>query len=102
MTEKWILKDGVVVNTENNMTFDSFTELVIVLNGQSNDIKTLTLQEEDRKLYQRELENKIKELKSFKANVKEVLKHEYKGYENKVWGTWIKSLSLRLRVDIND
>ena len=42
------------------------------------------------------------ELKSFKDNIKEVLKHEYKGYEDKIWGTWIRSLSLRLGVDIND
>ena len=31
MTEKWIIKNGEIVDTTNNMTFDSFMEIIIVL-----------------------------------------------------------------------
>ena len=39
--EKWIIKNGEIVDTETNMTFDSFMEILTVLNGQSKQINKL-------------------------------------------------------------
>lgn len=50
MTEKWIIKNGEVVDTDSNMTFDSFWELLTVLNGQSRHLTELS--EENKKLKQ--------------------------------------------------
>ena len=38
MTERWTIKDGEIVDTETNMTFDSFIEILTVLNGQSRHL----------------------------------------------------------------
>lgn len=48
MTEKWIIENGEVVDTSTGMTFDSFTELLTVLNGQSRHLTELS--EENKKL----------------------------------------------------
>ena len=42
MTEKWIIKNGEIVDTTNNMTFDSFMEIIIVLNGQSRHLTQMS------------------------------------------------------------
>ena len=41
MTEKWIIKDGEIIHTATNITFDSFIDIVVVLNGQSKNITQL-------------------------------------------------------------
>lgn len=51
MTEKWIINDdGEVEDTTTHMTFDSFWELLTVLNGQSRHLNQLS--EENRQLKQ--------------------------------------------------
>lgn len=42
MTEKWIIKNGEIVDTTNNITFDSFMEIIIVLNGQSRHLTQMS------------------------------------------------------------
>ena len=49
MTEKYILIDGGVKDTVNGITWDSFLELVIVLNGQSRHLQRLTDENEQLK-----------------------------------------------------
>lgn len=41
MTEKWIIKNGKIVDAESSIIFDSFMEIVIVLNGQSKKLNNL-------------------------------------------------------------
>jgi len=48
MTEKWIIKNGEIVDTTNNITFDSFMEIIIVLNGQSRQLTQMS--KENKKL----------------------------------------------------
>ena len=76
MTEKWIIENGKIKDTSTNMTFDSFVEILTVLNGQSrritelaSDNKRLKFQLNDclnKKLFsRRELEKENEQLKSF-------------------------------------
>lgn len=48
MSKKWVMIDCGVKDTATGMTFDSFWELLTVLNGQSRQIKHLA--EENKKL----------------------------------------------------
>lgn len=48
MTEKWIIKNGEIMDTTTNMTFDSFMEIIIILNGQSRHLNKMT--KENKKL----------------------------------------------------
>lgn len=49
MTEKYILIEGGVKDTANGITWDSFLELVIVLNGQSRQLQKLSVENEQLK-----------------------------------------------------
>lgn len=62
MTEKYILIDGGVKDTVNGITWDSFLELVIVLNGQSRHLQRLTEENEQMKDIIDTLFNTITEL----------------------------------------
>ena len=44
MTERWVIENGEIKDTRRGMTFDSFMEIVIVLNGQSETIRQLQLE----------------------------------------------------------
>ena len=47
MTEKFIInQNGEIEDTITHITFDSFTELLIVLNGQSRQLKKLSEENE--------------------------------------------------------
>ena len=59
MTEKWIIRNGEIVNTETHMTFDSFMEIIIVLNGQSKELANLHEENIDLRLKIAELEAEI-------------------------------------------
>lgn len=48
MTEKWIIKNGEIMDTTTNMTFDSFMEIIIILNGQARHLNKMT--KENKKL----------------------------------------------------
>lgn len=55
MTEKYILSNGGVKDTVQGITFDSFSELLVVLNGQSRHLQKLSdeneqLKQENKKL----------------------------------------------------
>ena len=74
MTDKWIIENGEIKDTTTNMTFDSFVEIITVLNGQSrritelaSDNKRLKFQLNDclnKKLFsRRELEKENEQLK---------------------------------------
>lgn len=56
MTEKWIIKNGEIIDTENNISLDSFVDVVIVLNQQSKNIKQLFNENELLKQRNRHLE----------------------------------------------
>ncbi len=46
MTDKWIIENGEIKDTTTNMTFDSFMEIITVLNGQSKKITGLNKEKE--------------------------------------------------------
>lgn len=65
MTEKWIIENGEVVDTSTGMTFDSFTELLTILNGQSRHLTELSkaneqLQKENKILYDENIQLRTK------------------------------------------
>ena len=82
MTDKWIIENGKIKDTTTNMTFDSFVEIITVLNGQSrritelaSDNKRLKFQLNDclnKKLFsRRELEKENKQLKETNQKLNE-------------------------------
>lgn len=77
MTERWIIKDGEIVDTETNMTFDSFMEIVIVLNGQSRHLNELYKDKEELKYnVKRAINLRI----DYKKQVAETLQKYYDKY----------------------
>ena len=52
MTKRYIINtNGEIENTSNHMTWDSFTEILIILNGQSRHLEELA--DENEQLKQR-------------------------------------------------
>ena len=74
-----------------------FNKLIYTFEDALNSDTVTTLETEVMKLKE---ENE--QLKQFKDNVQRVLQSEYNEYSDKVWSTWIKALSYKLRVDLND
>ena len=60
MTEKFIInQNGEIEDTMTHITFDSFMEILIVLNGQSRQLKKLSEENEQLKQENKELNNII-------------------------------------------
>lgn len=77
MSEKYILENGVIKDTSNNITFHDFVDILILINGQSrkissldkenmelkSDYQTLKLQDNDCSDFVRELMKENEQLK---------------------------------------
>lgn len=77
--EDWFVHDGNIINRVTGEQLIGVTEDCWKLN---------------------ELTEEINELQSFKDNVEKILQNEYDDHSDKVWSTWIKILSYKLRVKI--
>ena len=64
MTEKWIIKNGKIVDTESSIIFDSFMEIVIVLNGQSRKLNNLHEENISLKYKNELLQDELKQCKA--------------------------------------